>query len=619
MERKVQWMFVGTRSFLNKNKKRIFLFYFCLAGCFGILNVKLLKNKIEIQDASNFNVPLEEIGKKIEYAYTNLKIIDRMYFPEFGELGNLTEGREIAFTVYTVNGNKLLFLPKDKGNVEIMIDGELCNLFYSEERGGYLFYLLKDWNLKESGVPVNALENYNIKYCMVTEKSGEMKDDVKKFTNIHEYWYEGEYDLGDLQRLGEVVINLQEDKNVEASQIITHGNEYIDVVVEYIADVLREEKKYGSYDIYLGNYSRISDRYGDYTDAYVTVAIIGNEVREYAAFNIGDNGDIGGVILNDPPRLENSPQYFSSYDEKESEYLISKVIGMQREIIKLEVEEYNDKKIEKKENLSEIENDNQEIDFRLMDSEEAAELIEYIISYCKYFGMNELGYWAGEIQEFDKSEIIMYTWSNVGDTLFFIPKAMVNTVAYGADGVVYPLYVNKDGVVKFYCIERNPYANKTGQMKTTLIYDYNGLSEKGCTDYLTKIGEAQLNIREYSSLDVLEIDEDEYVLALKNYVKELLLQYGRYGNYNIYVGEYEALHTNKVCLSAAVIGEEEYYVRYLIVKSAKGNYYFWPVGFGLNASLNECENKSHQMNKLCIDRTKQLRHDAIAISVYPES
>lgn len=612
-------MFVGTRSFLNKKKIIILLFCFCLAGCLGILNVKILKNKIEMHAASNFSVPLEEIGKKIEYTYAYLKIADRMYFPDFGELGDLTEGREVSFTVYTVNGNKLLFLPKEKGNEEVMIDGELCSLYYSEERGGYLFYLIKDWNLKEYGVPANALENCNIKYCMVTEKSDKMKEDVKKLTNIYEYWYEGEYDLRDLRRLGEVVINLQEDKNIEASQIITHGNEYIDAVVEYIADVLREEEKYGSYDIYLGNYGRISDRYGDYTDAYVTVAIIGNAVREYAALKIGDNGDIGGVILNDPPSLENSPKYFSSYDEKESEYLISKVIGMQREIIKLEVEEYDNKKIEKKENLSEIENDNQEIDFRLMDSEEAAELIEYIISYCEYFGMNELGYWTGEIQEFDKNEIIMYTWSDVGDTLFFIPKDMVNTVAYGVDGVEYPLYVNKDGVVKFYCIERNPYANKTGQLKTTLIYDYNGPSEKDCTDFLTKIGEAQLDIREYSSLDVLEIEEDEYVSALENYVKDLLLQHGKYGNYYIYIGEYEALYTNKVCLSAAVVGEEEYYVRYLIVKSAKGNYYFWPIGFGLDASLNECENKSHQMNKLCIDRTKQLRHDAIAISIYPES
>ncbi len=84
----------------------------------------------------------------------------------------------------------------------------------------------------------------------------------------------------------------------------------------------------------------------------------------------------------------------------------------------------------------------------------------------------------------------------------------------------------------------------------------------------------------------------------------------------INIGEYEALHTNKVCLSAAVSGEgEEYYFRYMIVKSQKGNYYFWPVGFGLNGSLEEGEMNSHYMNVVCIERTKQLKRSKIVIEV----
>ncbi len=51
------------------------------------------------------------------------------------------------------------------------------------------------------------------------------------------------------------------------------------------------------------------------------------------------------------------------------------------------------------------------------------------------------------------------------------------------------------------------------------------------------------------------------------------------------------------------------------VKSQKGNYYFWPVGFGLNGSLEEGEMNSHYMNAVCIERTKQLKRSKIVIEV----
>ena len=82
------------------------------------------------------------------------------------------------------------------------------------------------------------------------------------------------------------------------------------------------------------------------------------------------------------------------------------------------------------------------------------------------------------------------------------------------------------------------------------------------------------------------------------------------------IGEYEVPYNNRVCLSAAVTGEEDsYYFRYLIVKSGKGNYYFWPAGFGLNGSLTECEAGRHYMNALCIERTKQLERCRIVIEI----
>ncbi len=53
----------------------------------------------------------------------------------------------------------------------------------------------------------------------------------------------------------------------------------------------------------------------------------------------------------------------------------------------------------------------------------------------------------------------------------------------------------------------------------------------------------------------------------------------------------------------------------LVVYIAEGNYYFWPVGFGLNGSLEEGEMNSHYMNAVCIERTKQLKRSKIVIEV----
>lgn len=104
-----------------------------------------------------------------------------------------------------------------------------------------------------------------------------------------------------------------------------------------------------------------------------------------------------------------------------------------------------------------------------------------------------------------------------------------------------------------------------------------------------------------------KVEKDEFVTALEEHVKESLEQSGKEGDYKIYIGEYEALYPDKVCISAAVTGAEKYYVRYLAVKTPKGNYYFWPVGFGLDGSLEECEAERHRMNKVCIENTQKLK------------
>ena len=93
--------------------------------------------------------------------------------------------------------------------------------------------------------------------------------------------------------------------------------------------------------------------------------------------------------------------------------------------------------------------------------------------------------------------------------------------------------------------------------------------------------------------------------------KRLLVEGGEKGEFELDFGEYEALFPNKVCLSVAVTGEREYYVRCLVVKYGEGKCYFWPVGLGLNGSLEECEAEKYHMNKVCIERIQQLdRHNS---------
>ena len=123
-------------------------------------------------------------------------------------------------------------------------------------------------------------------------------------------------------------------------------------------------------------------------------------------------------------------------------------------------------------------------------------------------------------------------------------------------------------------------------------------------------------LQELPSLNVPAIEEDEYITALKEHIEGMLRQNGQSGEYEMNIGEYEAPFRNRVCLSAAVTGEEDsYYFRYLIIKSGEGNYYFWPAGFGLNGSLTECEAERHYMNALCIERTEQLERCGIVIEV----
>lgn len=561
-----------------------------------------------------YDIPLEEIAIRIENEYVYENMIDHIAEWEQKELGLLPVGEDIKLIVYIAEGNKLLFLPEEKANTTVRVDDELCPMYYSEEAKGYIFYVLVDWQLSENGVPVNSLESdayHRIRDCIVQEKDADYEK-VDEVDSQEYYYYR--FDLEDIVQLGEIEVTFDPEATQDLPEISVDENEYIDAALKFVEEVYREHQRYGNYRIYLETFGRVQGSYGAYTDCKISAAVVGNDLEDYFFCSIGDNGEISDAYFWYFPMRESPPFLIDqSYLDAEPENFISEIAGLQSEVIELEITEDVEEEEEIKQESADVPEYNQEIDFRTMSEDRASEWIRYVYSYREWFGMNELGYQAGELRGLCDEEIIMYTWKNNGESLLFVPKSKVNTWITGEEGQKYSVYVNKEGEMEFYQLQRNIYAGENGKLNTTLFMKYH--SSPKYADTMIMLGETRLTSHELQQSEVTKVEEDEYISAFTEYIENTLRLNGRDGKYEVHIGEYEALHTNKVCLSAAVSGDEEYYFRYMIVKSQKGNYYFWPAGFGIDGSLEECEMNRHYMNAVCIERTKRLKRSEIVIEV----
>lgn len=586
--------------------------------CLSILGLFLLgacgRNETSIQKADKHNspsiqIPLEEIAERIEYEYIYENMIDHIADYDYKQLSFLPSGEDIDVSFYTIEGNKILFLPEEKANTEALVNGEMCNLYYSQEAGGYVFYVLVDWQLSENGVPVNSLESdyyHRIRECIVRDK-----DAVYEETDLCDspIYFSYEFISDDLVKLGEAKVTFDPEERIEIQKVPAYGNEYIDAVLEYAADVLREEQKYGNYRIYLETYGRVPGKYGEYTEGKISAVVIGKELEEYLFCSVNDtSGSITKDSVWNPyyPAADSAACFTAQwYLDVKTNNFARNITGLHRKEILLKVKEEKDPEEVTGSHFVTVPEYNQEIDFRTMDPEETAKLLRYVYSYEEWFCMNELGCQTGELRGLQGETIHMYAWNNNGETLFFVPESKVNAYVNCENRVKCPVYVNKDGEMEFYLLKRNGYAGGKGQLKTTFFME-DGLSTEYAED-MVWLGETEFTLQELSSSDVAEIEEDEYIRALREHIEDILQRNGRDGEYELNIGEYEVLHTNKVCLSAAVCGEEEsYYFRYMIVRSENGKFYFWPAGFGLDSSLAECEAGKHSMNALCIERTRQL-------------
>lgn len=531
-----------------------------------------------------YYVPLNEIGEKIEYAYACGQMWTGIAGEEFDGLGYLPVGKKFSLSVYLTEGNKILFLPDGMGNQEILLKDGYHDLYYSEQDEGYCFFLIRDWQTEEAGVPVNSPENpYSIETCTVKEKTG------YEFSLGDIQSYRTEFDLDSLVSLGKIEVFFDPKAEAALPSVLLAENEYIDSAVREAQCILAGQKIYGDFEMYVGRYGR-SARIESACE--MTGCIMGNDLEQYFHFVIYDNGKIEKVWPYASGEGDMVTYFINEYHRRAlPDHIFRTVTGEQRGPISFQVvegQDYPDLNPDlDTQNWGSLYKDNDcGTDFYGMEAERAGEYLDYVISYSEWFGMNELGYQAGKLRGLDGKEVRMYVEGGDRSSLYFAP-------------------IGEDGKEKdYYMVMGNAYADQEGQLGVSICEPFNGNRQS-----LKELGTTTIHIRELPSFSVPAIKEDEYIRATEEYVKDLLVQGGKSGEYRMYIGEYTAgSDSNKACISAAVSGGEgeEYYVRYLIVKSQTGKYYFWPTGFGLNGSLEECAADRHYMNRLCIERTKLL-------------
>ncbi|MBD5455281.1 MAG: hypothetical protein HDR23_02200 [Lachnospiraceae bacterium] len=74
------------------------------------------------------------------------------------------------------------------------------------------------------------------------------------------------------------------------------------------------------------------------------------------------------------------------------------------------------------------------------------------------------------------------------------------------------------------------------------------------------------------------ISVDDYIIAVEEHIKEELLDIGKKGKYEIYFGRYEILSKDLRNISAAIVGEEKYYIQYWVTEWDDHTYECWPIG-----------------------------------------
>lgn len=549
-----------------------------------------------------YGIPLEEIGKKLAYMYRYENMMFDIGDMEFDALGKLPEGESVLVHIYLEQEeNRILFLPDEMVNFE-MGESKPYYLHYEKKKDEYYYFTFDNRFISEEGVPV------------VSPDSG-MGPSIRIFRSKA---------VDGIVNLGKAEVDFIKDEMV-LLPVEVENNEYIDSLIREISKVLRESEYYGTYQLYIESLGRVAGKHDDYTQAKITAVLIGEGLEQYiyATLSEGDNGiecrfPFLSFTRESTENFFTAGGYFSvSGYEAIIEDLITMGVSMERGKIVFEVIP------EMGEEGSFTENQIAErgvYDHRQIGLEEALDYINYVGSYTEWFGMYELGYREGSVRTWDGREVAIYTTK---EKILIIPMDQTEeyTFIIGGEERKYPLAEEEEygsESFKFYYLKKNPYAEESGQLQYTLITnDWNSVAREMFymdklmndlhTGEMRYLGQGRLEFSELSVLEPEGIERDEYIAAMEEEIKDILKLEEKMGEYTITIGEYEAFSRNQVCISAAVQGQEEYYLRFLAYRSVKGNFYFWPIGFGVDGSLTECEAEAYQMNRIGIERTVELK------------
>lgn len=559
--------------------------------CFQVFEKENNSSGDEREGFTSYAIPLKEIEEKLEYMYQYENMLFGIGNTEFSVLGKLPEGEGILVHIYLEQEeNRILFLPDEKANVTVNEEVSY-RLYYEEEKKEYYYFTFSNRFISEEGIPVLSPDSGLGASIQVLKKE----------------------ELDGIIKLGEVKVNFIKEE-ITLPPIKVESNEYIEALIDEISRVLREGEYYGTYELYIERLGRSAGRYEDSTGVQISAVLIGQNLEQYIYAMVDNSAEeCRFPFLALESDRQPSVNFFTSDGyfllgnyEYISEELILMVPGLKRGKIVFEVmpKEREEEHVAERQIEKRVVPDHREISL-----EESVDYIEYACSYAEWFGMYELGYREGNITSFQEEEIAVYATE---DKILFVPisQAWKHTFMIEGETTEYYLAEDEAGGLKFYYLRLNPYAVEKGQLGHTLVTnDWHSVAQEIfhpkdlITGEIVFLGNAVLNIRELSELVVEEIEKDECIAALERYVKIMLKEVEETGKYTFTIGEYEAFG-NSWCISAAIQGDREYYVRFLITETE--DFHFWPVGFGPDGSLEECEAEAHHMNQICIDRTVEL-------------
>ena len=361
------------------------------------------------------------------------------------------------------------------------------------------------------------------------------------------WWLTGFYDsldaeyVADMLYLGQVEIGTLTDSIPEMPKLTENG--YIDAVL----DIIRKngnagEMPVGNYKIYIGNYWYVGiDQV--YIDGVILLdgtykwfygSAIRNSDGSYDAYVGSTNGNL---------------QYFE-YPIKDN---TMNIVKAERMVIDLEITG-----IEEKAEVSEEKTDEPTLQQYVQNieitAEEARNMIEKLYSY--------------------------YQWFYV-DVPYDIECLL-------EDGVSYDIFT--DGKGNVFWKKKGATRSQKGEEQYAGIYRlksqigitmslYNYMIGTSRQSNLMLIGDMVWHEPEVHKPELPLLEEDEYTRAVKEYVRNELLEKGEYEeSWQIFFGRYEILSKDVRSISVAVTGKKDYYLQCRVTKYQDGTYECFPIG-----------------------------------------